>query len=183
LKSLFVTCILVVQATTGSWYCLGGTIVVLRLLWERDICDCLHFFLYSFILFTDGEVRIGGIAHGCGFELIDFHTVAGSLASRNRSQHSRFAFLIARSHRFLPCLNCSVDTDVRRASASISHSSLSSFFHQRFARGDHHFCPNMSSRNDLNNGIKSKGDLGIESLCCCTLQFHSLRQISSSLIS
>jgi hypothetical protein len=35
----------------------------------------------------DGDVRIGGIALGCGLELIDFHTIPGSLACRNRSEH------------------------------------------------------------------------------------------------
>jgi hypothetical protein len=56
-------------------------------------------------LSPDGDLRIGGIVLGCGLELIDFHTILGSLACRNRSQHSRLACRIARSHRFLACLN------------------------------------------------------------------------------
>jgi hypothetical protein len=53
----------------------------------------------------DGDVRIGGIALGSGLELIDFHTIPGSLACRNLSQHSRLAFSIARRHRFLAYLD------------------------------------------------------------------------------
>jgi hypothetical protein len=41
----------------------------------------------------DGEVRIGGIAHGCGFVLIDFKMVAGSLVSGLLLYHSCFTFL------------------------------------------------------------------------------------------
>jgi hypothetical protein len=56
-------------------------------------------------LSPDGNVRTGGIALGCGLELIDVYTIPGSLACRNCSQHSRLAFRIARSHRVLACLN------------------------------------------------------------------------------
>jgi hypothetical protein len=48
----------------------------------------------------DNEVRISGMVHSCSFELIYFYIVAGSLVPRNRPQHSRFAGLIAHSHRF-----------------------------------------------------------------------------------
>jgi hypothetical protein len=53
----------------------------------------------------DGDVRTGGIALGYGLELIDFHTIPGSVACRYCSQHSRSAFCIARSHRFLRWLH------------------------------------------------------------------------------
>jgi hypothetical protein len=53
----------------------------------------------------DVDVRIGGIALGCGLELIYFHTMPGSCACREHSQHSRLVFCIALSYRFLACLN------------------------------------------------------------------------------
>jgi hypothetical protein len=78
----------------------------------------------------DVDVRIRGNALVCGWELLDFHTIPGSLACRNHSQQLRLAFCIGRSHRFLTSLNSSLDSGVvLLALASTSCSPSSSEVH------------------------------------------------------
>jgi hypothetical protein len=107
----------------------------------------------------------------------------GSPPCRNCSQHSRFALRIARNHRFLPCLNFSLDGNVvRRASERMARSSSSSCVHHRLALCDHCFRPNTSSGNLLNSGTISIGEVVSEVRCLCFLLFHSMRHFSSSSI-
>jgi hypothetical protein len=51
----------------------------------------------------DGDVRIGGIALGCGLELIDFHTIPGSIVAFSFTQFvSGFLYFNVTSGALIP---------------------------------------------------------------------------------
>jgi hypothetical protein len=120
-------------------------------------------------LSPDGDVGTDGIAHCWGLTFIDFKTVPRSLACRHRTQHSRFALRIAPSHRFLACLNCSLDGNVVLcASERMARSSSSTCVHHRLALGDHRCLPNTGWREmtdgDVSHSSERRLDTGTKGI-------------------